>query len=80
MTVRCPRIETTQTHGTGFTFSAVLTSFMGQGMNLKEVIIEAKRFVQLAIANPLNLGNGNGPTNHFVYQEADNQKADVEVS
>jgi len=53
---------------------------MGQGMNLKEVIIEAKRFVQLAIANPLNLGNGNGPTNHFVYQEADNQKADVEVS
>lgn len=63
------RIQTTQTHGTGCTFSAAITAFLGQGMDLREAIIEAKKFVHLAISNPLNIGRGHGPTNHFAYKE-----------
>lgn len=74
-----PRIKTKQTHGTGCTFSASLTAFMGQGMDLKEAIIEAKRFIQFAIENPLNLGHGHGPTNHFAYKEAKGLSTNVKV-
>lgn len=62
------RIETKQTHGTGCTFSSAITAFLGQGYHLREAIIEAKKFVQLAIENPLNIGHGHGPTNHFSYK------------
>ncbi len=64
------RIETRQTHGTGCTFSSAIAAFLGQGLNLREAIIEAKKFVQLAIQNPLNIGHGHGPTNHFSYKIA----------
>lgn len=64
------RIKTKQTHGTGCTFSSAITAFLGQGFNLREAIIEAKKFVQLAIQNPLNIGHGHGPTNHFSYKNA----------
>lgn len=70
------RIQTKQTHGTGCTFSAAITAFLGKGFELKEAIIEAKKFVQLAISHPLNIGNGHGPTNHFAYKY---YKEEVEV-
>ncbi|RUL52220.1 MULTISPECIES: bifunctional hydroxymethylpyrimidine kinase/phosphomethylpyrimidine kinase [Lysinibacillus] len=63
------RIQTKHTHGTGCTFSAAITAFLGKGYSLQEAIIAAKHFVQRAIAHPLNLGHGHGPTNHFAYQE-----------
>lgn len=63
------RIATNQTHGTGCTFSSAITAFLGQGYELREAIIEAKKFVQLAIQNPLNIGHGHGPTNHFEYKK-----------
>ncbi|MEK4229799.1 bifunctional hydroxymethylpyrimidine kinase/phosphomethylpyrimidine kinase [Solibacillus sp. FSL H8-0538] len=69
LAIQSKRIETNQTHGTGCTFSAAITAFLGQGMMLREAIIEAKKFVQLAIANPLNIGHGHGPTNHFAYKQ-----------
>lgn len=65
--IESERIVTTQTHGTGCTFSAAITAFLGRGLSVREAIIEAKKFVQLAISNPLNIGNGHGPTNHFAY-------------
>ena len=63
------RIQTTQTHGTGCTFSAALTAFLAKGLEMKEAIVEAKKFVQLAISYPLNIGKGHGPTNHFAYNQ-----------
>lgn len=65
----CARIDTRHTHGTGCTFSAALTAFLGQGIPLKEALIEAKKFVQLALENPLGIGHGHGPTNHFAYKQ-----------
>ncbi len=64
------RIDTQHTHGTGCTFSSAITAFLGRGFSLQEAIVEAKKFVQLAIEQPLNIGHGHGPTNHFAYQEA----------
>ena len=29
---------------------------------------EAKRFISIAIEEPLNIGSGHGPTNHFAYK------------
>lgn len=72
------RIITKQTHGTGCTFSAALTAFLGQGRSLRDSIMEAKKFVQLAIENPLNIGHGNGPTNHFAYNQ-ENRQCEVTV-
>ncbi|MFJ7665630.1 bifunctional hydroxymethylpyrimidine kinase/phosphomethylpyrimidine kinase [Lysinibacillus sp. NPDC097195] len=67
--MQTPRIATKNTHGTGCTFSAALTAFIGQKLPLKQAIIEAKKFIQLAILHNLSIGNGNGPTNHFAYKK-----------
>lgn len=63
------RINTQHTHGTGCTFSSAITAFLGRGYSIQDAIVEAKKFVQLAIEHPLNIGHGHGPTNHFAYQE-----------
>lgn len=78
-TMESPRIATKETHGTGCTFSAALTAFLAKGMALNEAMIEAKKFVQLAISHPLNIGHGHGPTNHFAYKELSG-KLEVTVS
>ncbi|MGG2112428.1 bifunctional hydroxymethylpyrimidine kinase/phosphomethylpyrimidine kinase [Lysinibacillus pakistanensis] len=74
--MQTPRIASKNTHGTGCTFSAAITAFLGSGLPIKEAIIEAKKFIQLAITYDLALGNGHGPTNHFAYQ---NYKESCEV-
>ena len=63
------RVQTRHTHGTGCTFSAAITAFLGQGRTVEESIVEAKQFIQLAIEQELGLGHGNGPTNHFAYKQ-----------
>lgn len=73
--VETERFETPHTHGTGCTFSAALTAGLAKGMNLREAIIEAKRFVDAAIKHPLNIGHGFGPTNHFAYQQLEKEQA-----
>lgn len=69
-TMKTPRVETKDTHGTGCTFSAAITAHLAQGLSIEAAIIEAKRFIQLAISTPLSIGNGHGPTNHFAYKRA----------
>ena len=68
-TMQSKRINTKNTHGTGCTFSAALTAFIAQGLPLEKAIIEAKRFIQMAITHDLAIGNGHGPTNHFAYKK-----------
>lgn len=67
--IQSERIDTKDTHGTGCTFSAAITAFIARGFTLKDAIIEAKRFIQMAITHGLQLGYGHGPTNHFAYNE-----------
>ncbi len=64
-----PRIDTKHTHGTGCTFSAAITAFLAKGYTIQAAITEAKHFIHQAIAYPLNIGHGHGPTNHFAYNK-----------
>ncbi len=69
-TMTTPRVGTKDTHGTGCTFSAAIAANLAKGLSVEEAIIEAKKFIHLAISTPLSIGNGHGPTNHFAYKRA----------
>ncbi|WP_282936794.1 bifunctional hydroxymethylpyrimidine kinase/phosphomethylpyrimidine kinase [Paenibacillus sp. RC67] len=73
------RYETRHTHGTGCTFSAVITAELAKGNTLLEAVQTAKQFITLAIRDELGIGAGHGPTNHWAYSrnrqtDADKQK------
>ena len=61
------RIETKNTHGTGCTFSAVITAELAKGATVYEAVLKAKDFIQAAIEEQLEIGQGHGPTNHWAY-------------
>lgn len=68
-----PRIDTVNTHGTGCTFSAALAAFLAREYPLKDALLEAKRFIYLAIKDELSLESltldkHHGPTNHNAYK------------
>ncbi|TXK75909.1 bifunctional hydroxymethylpyrimidine kinase/phosphomethylpyrimidine kinase [Paenibacillus sp. N3.4] len=69
------RLQTRHTHGTGCTFAAAIASGLAQGLSTKEAFQLAKSFIQAAIAEPLHVGGGHGPTNHWAYQRGVRQRA-----
>ncbi len=60
-----PRVNTGNTHGTGCTYSAAITTEIAKGKSLPEAVGLAKEFVTTAIKFSLDLGGGCGPTNHY---------------
>lgn len=50
-------------HGVGCTYSASLTSFLGEGLSLRDSASKAKAFASAAILHSLPLGHGAGPVN-----------------
>ncbi len=65
----CPRFDTPHTHGTGCTFSACITAELAKGNDVETAIRTAKAFITAAITNPLGIGHGHGPTNHWAYNQ-----------
>ena len=64
------RINTKNTHGTGCTLSSAIASYLALGCDLVTAVRKAKEYVTGAIAHALELGKGNGPTDHFfMYRE-----------
>ncbi len=63
------RIETKNTHGTGCTYSAAIAAQLGQGKDLIDAIDAAKDYITNAIRYSLDIGRGQGPTNHFYFHE-----------
>ncbi|MGK0553570.1 bifunctional hydroxymethylpyrimidine kinase/phosphomethylpyrimidine kinase [Macrococcus capreoli] len=63
------RYDTKHTHGTGCTYSAVITSELAKGKSIVDAVNLAKQYMDLAIKYTPELGNGQGPVNHFKYQE-----------
>ena len=61
---KTPRIETTNTHGTGCTLASAIATFIAQGNRLDEAVKLATAYVQGAIKHAANLGKGNGPLHH----------------
>lgn len=59
------RIVTTQTHGTGCTYSAAITAELAKGTPLPDAVARAKTFITRAIQWAPGLGSGTGPLNHF---------------
>ncbi|MRH43723.1 bifunctional hydroxymethylpyrimidine kinase/phosphomethylpyrimidine kinase [Aquibacillus halophilus] len=62
------RTNTKHTHGTGCTFSAVITAELAKGKSIVEAVAIAKQFITDAIHYTLGIGKGNGPTNHWGYR------------
>jgi hydroxymethylpyrimidine/phosphomethylpyrimidine kinase len=62
------RIHTVHTHGTGCTFSAAITACLAKGLSTFDAIQGGRSFIQAAIEDGLNLGQGHGPTNHWAYR------------
>lgn len=63
------RYNTKHTHGTGCTYSAVITSELAKGKSIVAAVQLAKRYMDAAIRFTPELGNGQGPVNHFKFQE-----------
>jgi hydroxymethylpyrimidine kinase/phosphomethylpyrimidine kinase len=70
------RIDTKNTHGTGCTFSAAITTKLAEGKSVFEAVKTAKEYTTTAIRFSLNIGSGHGPTNHLahVLQESERYK------
>ncbi|PCI50896.1 MAG: bifunctional hydroxymethylpyrimidine kinase/phosphomethylpyrimidine kinase [Alphaproteobacteria bacterium] len=61
-----PLIATGNTHGTGCAFSSAIATGIGQGMNLREAVDRAHKYVHKAILQAPGFGHGKGPLKHFV--------------
>jgi hydroxymethylpyrimidine/phosphomethylpyrimidine kinase len=57
------RILTTNTHGSGCTFSAAITAGLARGLPIRRAVEEAKEFITGAIAGSIEAGEGHGPVN-----------------
>ncbi len=60
-----PRIRTTNTHGTGCTFSAAIAANLAQGKKLEAAVTLAKQFITEAIRRGFRVGAGHSPVHHF---------------
>ncbi|QCJ42445.1 bifunctional hydroxymethylpyrimidine kinase/phosphomethylpyrimidine kinase [Bacillus sp. S3] len=69
------RIQTKNTHGTGCTFSAVITAELAKGSTIYNAVLTAKDFIQAAIEDGIAIGHGHGPTNHWAFQKRGKEMA-----
>jgi hydroxymethylpyrimidine/phosphomethylpyrimidine kinase len=61
-----PRIESSNTHGTGCTLSAAIAAGLGRGQALPDAIRDAKAYVTRAIREGFQAGRGIGQLRHFL--------------
>lgn len=59
------RISTDNTHGTGCTFASAVAAGLARKQSIREAVAAAKKYVTEAIRFAPNIGQGNGPLNHF---------------
>ncbi len=60
-----PRYATSNTHGTGCTFSSAIAANLALGHSFFDAVTHAKTYISGAIRNALDIGRGHGPTHHF---------------
>ncbi|SDL16835.1 hydroxymethylpyrimidine/phosphomethylpyrimidine kinase [Maridesulfovibrio ferrireducens] len=59
------RVKTRNMHGTGCTLSAAIASGMAKGKNLVTAILDAQKYLNLALRAGFEVGEGGGPPNHL---------------
>lgn len=59
------RVHTPHTHGTGCTLSSAIAAGLAQGLNTRDAVARARRYVETAILTAPGLGHGHGPLNHL---------------
>jgi hydroxymethylpyrimidine/phosphomethylpyrimidine kinase len=59
-----PYIDTSNTHGTGCSYSSAIAANLALGKTLEEAIKEAKKFIYLSVKNAPDIGAGKGPIAH----------------
>jgi hydroxymethylpyrimidine/phosphomethylpyrimidine kinase len=62
---RGEKIFTSNTHGTGCTFSTALACRLAEGMELADAVFAAKQYVTDALRYSYSPGKGTGPVNHL---------------
>lgn len=77
VTLESERIETTNTHGAGCTYSAAITAELAKGKPVEEAVRTAKAFITAAIRHSFALGTGFGPTNHAAYRLYEENKGEA---
>lgn len=62
-----PTITTRNTHGTGCTLSAAVTTFIARGESMENAVGKAKKYLHRAISEgaAMRIGRGHGPVKHF---------------
>jgi len=61
-----PRIGGESRHGTGCTLAAAIAANLGLGLELKDAVRQAQKFLNTAIRESFSLGQGSAPVNHMV--------------
>jgi hydroxymethylpyrimidine/phosphomethylpyrimidine kinase len=59
-----PRINTTDTHGTGCTLASAIALGLAQGRPVRDAVARARTYVFEAIRSAPGYGQGHGPLNH----------------
>ena len=65
MEFRHERVPGRHTHGTGCTFAAALTAHLAAGGSVRDAIPLIQEYIAGAIRHAPEIGEGNGPMNHF---------------
>lgn len=58
------RIDNDNTHGTGCTLSSAIAANLAKGKSLEDAVRLAKKYLEGALEDGLDLGKGSGPMNH----------------
>lgn len=66
-----PRVDTSNSHGTGCTFASAIAAELAKGCEVQEAVRTAKAYLTAALktAIGLQIGRGHGPLNHFLGQK-----------
>ncbi len=65
MAIPHARVDTRNTHGTGCTLSAAITSWLGRGADMEEAVRRGQAYLHLALEKGYDIGKGDGPVNHL---------------